>query len=114
MIAANLAREALGENGVEQEDAAAWLARKLATPAEAGRFVFHTIAFQYFPGNVQRECLEALERAGTGATASTPLAHFSMEADGGNGAALTLRIWPEGEAIALGRADFHGRWVEIF
>ena len=26
-------------------------------------------------------------------------------------AALTLTLWPGGESLALGRADFHGRWV---
>ena len=36
-----------------------------------------------------------------------------MEADGlSPGAALTLTLWPGGETIPLGRADFHGRWVD--
>jgi hypothetical protein len=28
------------------------------------------------------------------------------------GAALTLRLWPGDIRLALGRADFHGRWVQ--
>lgn len=54
-----------------------------------------------------------IETAGTTATADTPLAWFGMENDGGtHGAALTLRLWPGDLRFELGRADFHGRWVE--
>jgi hypothetical protein len=37
-----------------------------------------------------------------------------MEADGSTepGAALTLTLWPGEKVIPLGRADFHGRWVD--
>jgi hypothetical protein len=36
-----------------------------------------------------------------------------MEADDQkHSAALTLQIWPPGEKHLIGRADFHGRWVE--
>lgn len=35
-----------------------------------------------------------------------------MEADSQvPGAGLTPQLWPGSEVIALGRADFHGRWV---
>ena len=35
-----------------------------------------------------------------------------MEADGaGDGAALTIRIWPGNIRVTLGRAGFHGQWV---
>jgi hypothetical protein len=34
-----------------------------------------------------------------------------MEADGGRGAALRLTTWPGGRTEALGRVDFHGRWL---
>jgi hypothetical protein len=36
-----------------------------------------------------------------------------MEADDRPGsAALTLRLWPGDHRLSMGRADFHGRWVE--
>lgn len=36
-----------------------------------------------------------------------------MEADATPGsAALTLHLWPGDRHIALGRADFHGRWID--
>lgn len=95
-------------------DAAAWLAARLAEPA-AGRlgFVFHTVAWQYFPAATQAACDAAIRRAGARASAAAPLAHFSMEADGGQGAALRLRLWDGKERCwSLGRADFHGRWID--
>jgi hypothetical protein len=37
-----------------------------------------------------------------------------MEGDArkGEGAAITLTIWPGNHVIKLGRVDFHGRWVD--
>ncbi|MBU3029331.1 DUF2332 domain-containing protein [Paracoccus marinaquae] len=94
-------------------DAGDWLAERLAQPAP-GRLtlVYHTIAAQYFPPATQAACEAALARAGAAASPDAALAHFAMEADGGDGAALTLRVWdgsPRG--WRLGRADFHGRWI---
>jgi hypothetical protein len=34
------------------------------------------------------------------------------DATGGLGAAVTLRMWPGNITLMLGRADFHGRWIE--
>jgi hypothetical protein len=96
-------------------DAGEWLTDRLSQPAP-GRlgFVFHTIAAQYFPESTRRACETALRRAGDRATAETPLAHFSMEADDeGEGAGLTLRFWNgDFRTWRLGRADFHGRWID--
>ncbi|RNF34235.1 DUF2332 domain-containing protein [Paracoccus methylarcula] len=98
-------------------DAAGWLESRLARPAP-GRMtlVYHTIAWQYFPPKAQAACEAALQAAGAQATREAPLAHVSMEGDGGkggDGAALTLRLWdgkPRG--WRLGRVDFHGRWID--
>jgi hypothetical protein len=47
------------------------------------------------------------------AGATAPIARLSMEVDDSTpGAALTLTLWPGGEIIPLGRADFHGRWID--
>lgn len=95
---------------VDRADAADWLDTRLATPAEGAlHLVFHTVAWQYFPPATQTRALAAMERAGQ----KIPLARLAMEADGQTpGAALTLTLWPEGRTIPLGRADFHGRWVD--
>ena len=110
--------EALAAYGpvVQQGDAIDWLATRLAQP-HPGRLhlVYHTIAWQYFPAAAKARGLALLEAAGARATADAPLAHLAMEADAqDHGAALTLRLWCGGAAqeTALGRADFHGRWIE--
>jgi hypothetical protein len=98
---------------VERADAIDWLAGRVATP-QPGRLhlIFHTIAWQYFPAATQVRGQALLADAGRRATPEAPLARLAMEADGqAPGAGLTLQLWPEGEVIALGRADFHGRWV---
>lgn len=95
---------------IDRADAAHWLEARLATPIPGTlHLIFHTVAWQYFPPATQARALAAMERAGQ----FTPIARLSMEADGtGPGAALTLTLWPGGETIPLGRADFHGRWVD--
>ena len=99
---------------VDQGDAAEWLETQLAQPATHGRLVYHTVAAQYFPAPTRERIERALQEAGQAASPDQPLAHFSMEGDGGDGAALNLRLWTGGAARewALGRADFHGRWIE--
>ncbi len=98
---------------VDHAEAAGWLERRLAGPRR-GRLhlVYHTIAWQYFPAATQKACQEHLDRAGARATPTAPLAHLAMEADGGAGAGLRLRLWPGGEETLLARVDFHGRWVD--
>ena len=95
---------------VDRSDAADWLETRLATPTPGAlHLVFHTVAWQYFPPATQTRALAALDRADS----AVPRARLSYEADGASpGAALTLTLWPDGEAIPLGRADFHGRWVD--
>lgn len=100
---------------VDRGDAAAWLATRLARPAEGQlHLVYHTIAWQYFPEATKTACLASLAEAGARATTRAPLARLAFEADGaGPGAGLTLTTWAEGreETRALGRMDFHGRWL---
>lgn len=99
---------------VEQGDAADWLEARLHTRHKgAVHLVYHTIAWQYFPPDTDARARAALARAGAAATARAPIAHLGLEADSESpGAGLTLTLWPRGETIPLGRADFHGRWVD--
>ena len=94
-------------------DAVDWLAARLdiAHPG-ASHLVYHTIAWQYFPPEAQERGARLLAEAGARATEAAPLAHLSLEADGGDGAAIALTRWPGGKTMPLGRADFHGRWVD--
>ncbi|MFN7224154.1 MAG: DUF2332 domain-containing protein [Paracoccaceae bacterium] len=98
---------------VDAADAADWLDARVALPVqERLHVVFHTIAFQYFPSQTQARIQTAMEAAGARARADAPLAWLGMEADGaGEGAAVTLRLWPGDLRLSLGRAGFHGQWV---
>jgi PTH1 family peptidyl-tRNA hydrolase len=114
-----LTRGAIALSGTvpDRDDAAPWLARRLATPRPGQlHVVYNTIAWQYFPPETQAAATAALEEAGARATPHAPLAHVAMEADGdAEGAALTVRLWPDpdgdGTARLLARVDFHGRWI---
>lgn len=94
-------------------DAADWLAARLAQPWPGQvHLVYHTIAWQYFPAETQARAAALLAEAGERSAA--PLAHFGMEADdsGQPGAALSLHLWPGDQRLKLGRAGFHGEWVD--
>lgn len=97
-----------------QADAIDWLQTRLATP-RAGQLhlIWSTIAWQYIPEAGQKRGTALIEAAGQQATRNAPLAWFRYENDGqGPGAALTLRLWPGDLTVDLGRADFHGRWID--
>jgi hypothetical protein len=99
---------------VTQADAADWLPRMLAIPQPSGitRLLFHTVVWQYIPP-ARREAIEALlARTAAAATTARPFAHLAVEGDGQPEARVELTVWPSGETIMLGRADFHGRWVD--
>lgn len=98
---------------VDRADAIDWLDHRLSTPQPGHlHLIYHTIAWQYFPAEAQAQGRALIEAAGRRATDTTPLAWLRMEADGaGDGAGLTLRLWPRDRSITLGRVDFHGRWV---
>ena len=97
---------------VDQGDAIAWLAQNIAPAPGHLRMIYHTIAWQYFPTDVQAAGTALIEQAGAKATPLTPLAWFGMEADDNpQGAGLTLRLWPGDLRLTMGRADFHGRWI---
>lgn len=100
---------------VERGDAARWVETRLVAPQaeETARVLVHTIMWQYMPAATQAAIRAAMDRAGAAATEARPVAWLSMEPDGRTGsAALTLTLWPGGEARGLARADFHGRWVD--
>ncbi len=101
---------------VEKSDAIRWLSQRLeAAPEGHMHIIQHTVAWQYFPAESQARGTAMIEAAGARATPDTPLAWMRMETDGDTtgkiGAALTLRLWPGDLTLDLGRADFHGRWI---
>jgi hypothetical protein len=68
----------------------------------------HSIAFQYFPEDVQRRVTEAIEAAG----ARGPLAWLRYEfVPGEEQPSLRLRLWPGGEDRLLAWCHPHGREI---
>jgi hypothetical protein len=103
---------ACNDTSVSRGDAIGWLADNIAPTNGHLRMIYHTIAWQYFPSDIQATGTALIEQAGAEATPLTPLAWFAMEADDNpKGAGLTLRLWPGDIKLAMGRADFHGRWI---
>lgn len=98
---------------VDAGDAGAWLGGQLRGPLPEGLvLVIHTVAAQYFPPATRQQAEATLQQTGARAGPGRALAHLAMEADGGEGAALTLRLWDGNfRGWHLGRADFHGRWL---
>jgi hypothetical protein len=97
-------------------DAAPWLAQRLTEPQRGMlHVVYSTIAAQYFPKATQAAIADHLGNAGLAATPDAPILHLALEADGRMpGAGLTATLW-KGDVPQqqhLGRADFHGRWIE--
>ncbi len=95
-------------------DAIDWITPRLySAPQGQLHLIQHTVAWQYFPAKTQARGRALIEAAGAQATAKRPLAWLAMEDDGGDrGAAVTLRLWPGDIRLNLGRADFHGRWID--
>lgn len=97
---------------VHEGCAVTWLSDRLSRPQpQACHMVYHSLFWQYLTDEQQRGIVDAMARARL--QANEPLAHVAMEDDGdGPGARLTLTLWPQATEIALGRADFHGAWVD--
>ncbi len=112
-----LAIAAANRQTVDRADAVDWLEKRLSGTHEGQvHVIYHTIAWQYLPASSKAKGEALITAAGNRATETAPLARLQLEADEQkhNGAALTLQIWPTGEKHLIGRADFHGRWVEWF
>ncbi|WP_109356435.1 DUF2332 domain-containing protein [Sphingorhabdus sp. EL138] len=93
-----------------------WMIEQLARPQTAGvtRVLVHSIVWQYIPKAGRDRIKQAMEEAGTRATAERPLAWLSLEANRETYRhELIVRHWPDGsEPVKLGEAHAHGAWVK--
>lgn len=111
------AAASVAQGPVTRGDAIEWLGPRLhAAPEGHLHLIQHTVAWQYFPAEARAKGRALIEAVGAQATATRPLAWLSMESDGDTtgkvGAAVVLRLWPGDITVELGRADFHGRWID--
>ncbi|PHQ68853.1 MAG: hypothetical protein COB93_09585 [Sneathiella sp.] len=99
---------------VETRDALDWLKERTATKYDgAAHVIYSTIAWQYLPEAARAKGEDIIRTAGAKATEAAPLAWVSKETDDASpGAGLSITLWPGGERREVGRADFHGRWVD--
>ncbi|WP_298434406.1 DUF2332 family protein [uncultured Jannaschia sp.] len=98
---------------VDAADAADWLDALSPQLPGTCRMICHSVAWQYFPDDVQARARATIADLGAATTTDRPLAHLEMETDGATpGARLTLTTWPGGTVHDAGRADFHGRWID--
>lgn len=100
---------------VEQGDAKAWLAGRLAEPQPTGvcRAVVHTMFLQYLSDQGRGEVADTLAAAGAQATAERPLVEIGLEwtADRRE-VQLRLTSWPDGETTILAKSHPYGDWIE--
>ena len=98
---------------VDAVDAVTWTRSQLAVPRPGRATVlFHSVLWQYLSKHQQDELTDIIERAGTRATASAPLAWMSME-PGKDSFEVRLKVWPGSEDKLIAIAGPHGvpvRW----
>ena len=110
---------------LEAMDAGDFVDRMLAQPQEAGvtRVLFHTVMWQYLPGDTRGRITDAMEEAGAAASADRPLAWVRVETNRETFRhELTVRYWSGGDEaggegrsegwVLLAQAHPHGAWVE--
>ena len=99
---------------MDKADAVVWLKDRLSAPSTgACTLIYSTIAWQYLPSEARAAGEATIRDAGRSATKAAPLVWLRFEADGQEpGAGIQLDVWPGGDRHALGRGDFHGRWVD--
>ncbi len=111
---AALEMAARSEVRVDSADAIDWLQHRTSERHEgAAHVIYSTIAWQYLPEDARNKGRDILYAAGEKATKEAPLAWAMKEGDGESpGAGLSLTLWPGGETRDVGRADYHGRWID--
>jgi len=101
---------------VEKADAAEWVEQHFQVP-EPGivKTLVHTVVWQYLPLEIRTRIEKQMTQCCQLATGDAPIAWLRLEPDGhAPGGAIILTVWPGGETRTVGRADFHGRWINLF
>lgn len=120
MARIDAAIELAGQNPPDlvQMDAGEFVRQQLEREQAPGttRVMFHSIMWQYMPRETQSAITEAMEQAGSQASAEKPLAWISLETNPATFRhELRVRYWPggsAGEGTLLAHAHPHGAWVE--
>ncbi|QQV76710.1 DUF2332 family protein [Sphingomonas aliaeris] len=100
---------------VDRQDAASWLAERLAEPQDEGicRVVFHSMVLQYLTAPDRALIRQMIEAAGARATALRPLVWIGYEWNPARTSVrLTMTRWPGGETRDLARCHAYGAWID--
>jgi hypothetical protein len=99
---------------VDRARAGEWLERELAPQEGVATVVWHSVVWQYLDDDERERVSAVLASAGAAATASSPVAHLSLEPGGKlyvdkYAFAVTLQIWPhDTEPRVVAQAAGHG------
>lgn len=100
---------------IDQGDAVAWVAGRLATSQQSGlaRVICHSMVLQYLPENGRQAIVRAIGRAGERASADRPLVWISFEwTPTRSEVQLSLTCWPNGETRLLATCHPYGDWID--
>lgn len=100
---------------IDQGDAPAWLAQRLAEPPVLGRCraVVHTMVLQYLNPVERQQVFALMASAGARATEETPLIWISFEwTPDRREVELRLTWWPTGASAVLARCHPYGDWID--
>jgi len=98
---------------VETADALEWVRARVRPQSGAATVLYHSIFWQYLPGETREGLTAAIADIGAQATAAAPFAWLRMEPPPDNLAVVELRLtsWPGGEERLLAEVHPHGAWV---
>jgi hypothetical protein len=99
---------------LDRADAADWVTREIAAPAEAGvaRVLFHSIVWTYLPYAARERIEKHVAAVGAASREDAPFAWLRLEFDVPSGESqLRLNVWPGGDEQMLAGAHPHGAWV---
>ena len=99
---------------VERADAGAWAADHVRPRAGRAVVLFHSVVWQYLPGETQARVADAVAAAGAEARSDSPFAWLRMEPDPDDPTGpmqVRLTLWPGGEARILASVHPHGAMV---
>ena len=99
---------------VDAEDAVKWSTQRAAPEDGAATVLFHSIFWQYLPGEIQAALTAAIGGLGARASATAPFAWLRMEPPPNNLATIELRLtlWPGGKDRLLAHVHPHGASVD--
>jgi hypothetical protein len=113
-LEAALAMALAADVRVDAEDAVSWTTRRAAPEEGAATVLYHSIFWQYLPGETQAALTAAIADLGARASATAPFAWLRMEPPPSNLADIHLRLtrWPGGEDRLLAHVHPHGASVD--